>query len=157
MHQDRSPLEPTPPKIDAELQDSAAKLFQGKMEQTEEPSDVYSAQLARSKAAKVDNAEKVLSRAVKKQAKKTTSAKGRGRGRGGRGKAAQAAAAQAEADENGDADDDQVETPAHDETGNKGGTADATDAAPADAQAGTLQAQWLEKEISKRSDCQYTP
>ena len=85
--QDRAPLESVPPTVDKTLQESANKLFEGRVDKVEMPEDAYAAQLARGKASKIESAEKVLAIAVKKATKKAPTGRGRGKGRGrGRGK-----------------------------------------------------------------------
>ena len=83
LQQDRKPLESDKPEIRKDIEEAAVcqvPTFEG-------PHDVYNAQLAKSRAAKVLSAEKVLQKAqgdpkVQKKLKKPTKGRGRGRGRG---------------------------------------------------------------------------
>lgn len=85
--QDRTPLEAEPPVVQHGLDRAASKLFEGKVQVSEAASDPYAAQLAKSKAAKIQSAEKVLQKAandpkVVKAIQKKQTGRGRGRGRG---------------------------------------------------------------------------
>ena len=89
--QDRAPLEADKPQLRPEIEKAAEGCMEGLETTTHENSkDPYTAQLEKSKAAKVLSAEKLLDKAksdpkVQKKLKEKT---GRGRGRGrGRGKA----------------------------------------------------------------------
>ena len=67
-----------------DLETTAEKLYDGKLEMVEAPGDPYAAQLAKSKASRVQSAEKVLEKA-KKKIEKANKPAASGKGKRGRG------------------------------------------------------------------------
>lgn len=82
--QDRKPLEAERPQVREDLETTAEKLYDGKLEMVEAPGDPYAAQLAKSKASRVQSAEKVLEKA-KKKIEKANKPAASGKGKRGRG------------------------------------------------------------------------
>ena len=91
--QDRTPLETERPTVGKDVEAAASDLYEKKLHEIHEnPKDPYDSQLAKSRAARVTTAEKLLDKAakdpkvqkaIKKKPDKSAKAKGKARGNGG--------------------------------------------------------------------------